>query len=44
MLETVDHPMTLAPAQAYAMKARGDQKVLEVIAVYFLFMVLKCMH
>ena len=32
MSETVDHPMTSAPARAYAMKARGDQEASEVIA------------
>ena len=32
MLETIDHPMPLAPAQAYAMKAREDQDAPEVIA------------
>ena len=35
MLETVDLPMTLALARAYAMKARGDQEALEVIAGTF---------
>ena len=33
--ETVDHPMPTAPARAYAMKARGDQDALEVIAGIF---------
>ena len=32
MSEIVDHPMPSAPAQAYAMKARGDQDAPEVIA------------
>ena len=31
MSETVDRPMPSAPAQAYAMKDRGDQDALEVI-------------
>ena len=35
MLGTVDCLMPLAPAQAYAMKARGDQEALEVIAGVF---------
>ena len=29
--ETVDRPMTLVPARAYAMKARGDQEAPKVI-------------
>ena len=33
--EMVDHPMTSAPARAYAMKARGDQEVPKVIAGIF---------
>ena len=32
MSETVDHPMPSAPAQAYVMKARGDQDAPKVIA------------
>ena len=32
MSETVDPSMPLAPARAYAMKARGDQDTPEVIA------------
>ena len=32
MSETVDRPMPSAPTRAYAMKARGDQDVPEVIA------------
>ena len=31
MSETVDRPMPLAPARAYAMKAHGDQDAPEVI-------------
>ena len=33
--ETVDHHITTAPAQAYAMKAHEDQDALEVIAGIF---------
>ena len=44
MLEAVDHLIPIAPARAYAMKARGDQNALEVLAGYFLFLILKCMH
>ena len=32
MSETVDHPMLSVPAQAYSMKARGDQDAPKVIA------------
>ena len=32
MSETVDRPMPSTPAQAYAMKACGDQDAPEVIA------------
>ena len=35
MSETVDCPMPIAPAQAYAMKAHEDQDALEVIAGIF---------
>ena len=35
MSETVDHPMTLTPARAYAMKAHGDQEAPEVIVGIF---------
>ena len=35
MSEMVDRPMTSAPAQAYAIKARGDQEAPEVIASIF---------
>ena len=35
VLETVDHPMPMAPARAYAMKARQDQDALEVVAGIF---------
>ena len=35
MSETVDRPIPTAPAQAYAMKARGDQDAPEVIAGIF---------
>ena len=35
MLETIDRPMTSTPAQAYAMKAHGDQEAPEVIAGIF---------
>ena len=38
MSKTVDRPMTLARARAYAMKACGDQKAPEVIAsIFFLY-------
>ena len=36
--ETVDHPISIAPTRAYAMKAREDQDPLEVIAgIFFLY-------
>ena len=35
MSEMVDRPMTLEPARAYSMKARGDQEAPEVIAGIF---------
>ena len=35
MLEIVDHSIPIAPARAYAMKARGDQDAPEVIASIF---------
>ena len=35
MSETVDRPMSPAPARAYAMKALEDQDALEVIASIF---------
>ena len=35
MLETVDRPMPIALARAYAMKAHEDQDALEVIAGIF---------
>ena len=35
MSETVDRPIPTAPAQAYDMKARGDQDAPEVIAGIF---------
>ena len=37
MSETIDHPMPSALAQAYAMKARGDQEAPEVNASIFSF-------
>ena len=38
MLETVDRPIPIAPARAYAMKAREDQDALGVIVGIF------CLH
>ena len=35
MSETVDRPIPIVPARAYAMKARGDQDAPEVIACIF---------
>ena len=35
MLETVDHPIPIAAARAYAMKARGDQNAPEVLVGIF---------
>ena len=44
MSEIVDRPMPSAPTRAYAMKAREDQDAPKVILVYFLYMILRCMH
>ena len=41
--EIVDCPISTAPTQAYAMKAREDQDAPEVIAGISLFMILRCM-
>ena len=35
MLETMDRPMPIAPARAYALKAREDQDAFEVITGNF---------
>ena len=41
--ETVGRPISTAPARAYVMKVHEDQDAPEVIAVFSLFMILRCM-